>query len=70
MSVERVAFIGMRIGDPTAYAATVAFYRDLMRLALTLDDGLRSTRFVLDDRAALHVYGPADEDHLDFGMQV
>jgi catechol 2,3-dioxygenase-like lactoylglutathione lyase family enzyme len=67
MTIEGVAFLGMRIADPAAYASTVAMYRDALGLTVTTDDGLRSVRFVLGDETALHVYGPQDVDHLEFG---
>ncbi len=70
MSVQGVRFVGMRVADPTAYAATVAMYRDALGLTVTSDDGGRSTRFVLGDGTALHVYGPEDDEHLAFGDRV
>jgi catechol 2,3-dioxygenase-like lactoylglutathione lyase family enzyme len=70
MSLEGVAFLGMRIVDPAVYAATVALYRDTLGLRVTREDGRHSTRFVLGDGTALHVYGPDDIDHLDFGERL
>lgn len=67
MTAGRVGFIGLRIGDRQTYAATVGLYRDLLGLDVTAVDGERSTRFRLADGTGLHVYGPADVDHLDFG---
>lgn len=67
MTARRVGFVGVRIDDPKTYRATVALYRDLLGLEVTAADGERSTRFRLADGAALHVYGPADTDHVDFG---
>ena len=67
MTASRVGFIGMRIGDSPTYAATVGLYRDLLGLEVTAVDGERSTRFRLADGTGLHVYGPADVDHADFG---
>ena len=57
----------MRIRDSLTYAATVGLYRDLLGLEVTAVDGERSTRFRLVDGTGLHVYGPADVDHVDFG---
>jgi catechol 2,3-dioxygenase-like lactoylglutathione lyase family enzyme len=68
--IEGVAFLGMRVADPKAYAATVALYRDALQLPVTIEDGRRSTRFTLRDGTALHVYGPDDEDHVEFGERV
>ncbi len=70
MSVEGVRFVGMRVADRAAYAATVAIYRDALDLTVTSDDGHRSMRFVLGDGTALHVYGPDDDEHLAFGNRV
>lgn len=70
MSAPGVRFIGLRIADPAAYAATVDMYRDALGLAVAAIDGARSTRFTLGDGTALHVYGPDDRDHLDFGDRV
>lgn len=70
MSLQAVRFVGMRVADPAAYVATVALYRDTLGLTVTTVDGSRSTRFILGDGAALHVYGPEDEDHLDFGERI
>jgi catechol 2,3-dioxygenase-like lactoylglutathione lyase family enzyme len=67
MTIRGVGFIGLRVADPTVYAATVALYRDRLGLEVARVDGLRSTRFRLPGGAALHVYGPADEDHTEFG---
>jgi hypothetical protein len=67
MRVRRVGFIGLRISAGPTYAATVGLYRDLLGLDVTAVDGERSTRFRLADGTGLHVYGPADVDHVDFG---
>lgn len=67
MTARRVGFVGVRIDDPETYQATVALYRDLLGLEITAADGERSTRFRLADGAAIHVYGPGDVDHVDFG---
>jgi catechol 2,3-dioxygenase-like lactoylglutathione lyase family enzyme len=65
--VEGVAFLGLRIDERAAYDGTVALYRDTLGLTVTSQDGRRSTRFILADGTALHVYGPDDVDHIDFG---
>ena len=67
MTVRGIGFIGVRLADPVAYARTVALYRDVFGLEVTKRDGERSTRFALADGTALHVYGPADVDHVWFG---
>jgi catechol 2,3-dioxygenase-like lactoylglutathione lyase family enzyme len=67
MTARRIGFVGVRIGDLDAYVRTVALYRDVLGLAVTRDDGERSTRFVLPDGTSLHLSGPADMDHVDFG---
>jgi catechol 2,3-dioxygenase-like lactoylglutathione lyase family enzyme len=67
VTVVGVAFLGVRIDDRGLYDATVAMYRDTLGLTVTSQDGRRSTRFVLADGTTLHVYGPDDVDHVDFG---
>jgi catechol 2,3-dioxygenase-like lactoylglutathione lyase family enzyme len=67
MTVRGVGFIGLRVADRGAYAATVALYRDRLGLVVTAEDGLRSTRFRLPDGTGLHVYGPEDTEHTEFG---
>ncbi len=67
MSLQGVRFLGMRVADPAAYAATVSMYRDALGLTVTSEDGRRSTRFMLGNGTALHVYGPDDDEHLAFG---
>lgn len=62
-----VGFVGFRVADADAYGATVRLYRDLLGLEVAQDDGARSVRFGLADGAELHVYGPDDVDHVDFG---
>jgi catechol 2,3-dioxygenase-like lactoylglutathione lyase family enzyme len=69
MSIDGVAFLGMRIDDAAAYDVTVGMYRDTLGLTVTSQDARRSTRFVLGDGTALHVYGPDDVDHIDFGAR-
>ncbi len=66
VTARRVGFVGVRIADSATYAATVALYRDVLGLDPTSADGERSARFRLADGTAIHVYGPADDDHLDF----
>ena len=67
MTAQRIGFIGIRLADAAAYAAMVVLYRDTLGLAVTRQDGDRSNRFALPDGTALHIYGPADVDHLAFG---
>lgn len=67
MTARRIGFIGIRLEDSGTYHATVALYRDTLRLDVTVADGDRSTRFQLADGTPLHVYGPDDVDHEAFG---
>jgi hypothetical protein len=67
VAVEGLGFLGLRIVDPVAYQATVGFFREVLRLPVTADEGARSVRFRLADGTAIHVYGPADEDHGFYG---
>jgi hypothetical protein len=62
-----VRFVGFRVADPDTFVATVRLYRDLLGLEMVQDRGAESVRFRLPDGAELHVYGPDDADHLDFG---
>jgi catechol 2,3-dioxygenase-like lactoylglutathione lyase family enzyme len=67
MSVRRLGFLGVRVADPATFARTVALYRDLLELPIIAEDPGRLTWFRLGDGTQLHVYGPRDEDHLEFG---
>jgi predicted enzyme related to lactoylglutathione lyase len=67
MTRPGIPFVGFRATTSEEYAATVRLYRDLVGLAVSWEDGERSTRFRLDDGAELHVYGPDDVDHVAFG---
>ena len=67
MSVERLGFLGVRVGDPDRFAATVALYRDLLELPVIAEEPDRLVWFRLGDGTQLHVYGPLDEDHVAFG---
>ncbi|MEJ7695831.1 MAG: hypothetical protein WKF78_04205 [Candidatus Limnocylindrales bacterium] len=70
MTARRVAFVGLRVAQAEVYAATVSLYRDAVGLDVVRTDGERSVRFRLGDGTGLHVYGPADTDHLEFGDRV
>ncbi len=70
MTARRVAFVGLRVARAEVYAATVSLYRDAVGLDVVRTDGERSVRFRLGDGTGLHVYGPADTDHLEFGDRV
>lgn len=67
MTVHRLGFLGLRLADPTRFAATVALYRDLLELPIIAEEPDRFVWFRLADGTQLHVYGPLDEDHLAFG---
>ena len=67
MTVKRLGFLGLRVGDPDRYAATVSLYRDALELPVIAEIPDRSMWFRLDDGTQLHVYGPLDEDHVAFG---
>lgn len=67
MTARRVAFVGLRVAQAEVYGAMVSLYRDAVGLEVVRNDGERSVRFRLGDGTGLHVYGPADTDHLEFG---
>ncbi len=67
VAVEGLGFLGLRIVDPAASRETVGFFRDVLRLPVTADEGARSVRFRLADGTGVHVDGPADEDHGFYG---
>jgi catechol 2,3-dioxygenase-like lactoylglutathione lyase family enzyme len=67
MTVRRLGFLGVRVGDAARFAATVALYRDLLGLPVIAEEPGRLVWFRLGDGTQLHVYGPLDTDHLAFG---
>lgn len=62
-----LGFLGVRVEEPDRYAATVALYRDVLGLVPFREEPDRLAWFRLDDGTELHVYGPADTDHVAFG---
>ena len=67
MTIQRLGFLGVRVGDPDRFAATVALYRNTLGLPLVAEVAERFVWFRLADGSQLHVYGPADQDHIEFG---
>lgn len=67
MTVRGLGFLGVRVADPARFAATVAFYRDLLELPVIAEESDRLVWFRLGDGTQLHVYGPLDTDHIAFG---
>lgn len=67
MTVKRLGFLGVRVGDPDRFAATVSLYRDVLELTVIAAIPERYTWFRLEDGTQLHVYGPLDQDHVAFG---
>jgi catechol 2,3-dioxygenase-like lactoylglutathione lyase family enzyme len=67
MAVERLGFLGVRVGDAGRYQATVSLYRDVLGLVPEREEAGRLTWFRLADGTPIHVYGPADDDHVAFG---
>lgn len=67
MTVQRLGFLGVRVADADRFDATVALYRDILGLPIIAEVAGRSTWFRLADGTQLHVYGPLDKDHVEFG---
>lgn len=65
--VRGLGFLGVRIEDPARFEAAVALYRDTLGLVPFREEPGRLVWFRLDDGTELHVYGPADTDHVAFG---
>jgi catechol 2,3-dioxygenase-like lactoylglutathione lyase family enzyme len=65
--VRRLGFLGVRLADATRFEATVALYRDLLGLVPFREEPGRLAWFQLGDGTEVHVYGPVDRDHVDFG---
>jgi len=61
--IRSLVWMGVRTDN---FAATVAFYRDVMGLQLLRDEP-DCAWFVLVNGVELHVYGPSDQDHDFFG---
>ncbi len=62
-----LGFLGVRVEEPDRYDATVALYRDTLGLVPFREEPGRLAWFRLGDGTELHVYGPADTDHVAFG---
>ena len=67
MTLHKLAFLGVRVADPERYARTVALYRDLLELPVIAEIPDRYAWFRLGDGTQIHVYGPLDQDHVEFG---
>jgi catechol 2,3-dioxygenase-like lactoylglutathione lyase family enzyme len=67
VKVRGLGFLGVRVGDPSRFAATVALYRDLLELPVIAEEPDRLVWFRLGDGTQLHVYGPLDVEHVAFG---
>jgi catechol 2,3-dioxygenase-like lactoylglutathione lyase family enzyme len=67
MNVKRLGFLGVRVDDPDRFAATVSLYRDVLDLPVIAEEPDRLVWFRLGDGTQLHVYGPLDQDHVEFG---
>jgi hypothetical protein len=65
--VRRLGFLGVRVADRAQFEATVAVYRDLLGLVPFRNVRGRLAWFRLADGTEVHVYGPADKDHVAFG---
>ena len=63
MKVTGLGWMGVKTQH---FDSMIAFYRDVLNLAVLSIDG-KSGRFKLDDGRQIHVYGPNDEDHEFFG---
>jgi catechol 2,3-dioxygenase-like lactoylglutathione lyase family enzyme len=63
VTVHGLGWLGVRTDR---FEDTVALYRDVLGLVPFHEDEA-SARFRLGDGTALHVYGPADDDHRFFG---
>ena len=66
-TVNGLGFLGVRIDDPSWFETTVALYRDTLGLTPFREEPGRLVWFRLGDGTELHVYGPADTDHVVFG---
>ena len=63
MSIQSLVWMGVRT---PRFAATVAFYRDVMGLPV-IRQAPDAVWFRLDNGTELHVYSPGDDDHDFFG---
>ena len=60
--IQRLAFLGVRTESRSAFEATVALYRDVLRLD-PFHPAADAAWFRAADGAQIHVYGPGDTDH-------
>jgi hypothetical protein len=60
--IQRLGFLGVRTDSADAFAATVALYREQLRLMPILERP-DAVWFEAADRTQIHVYGPGDDDH-------
>ncbi len=67
MSIRRLGFLGVRVSDTERYEATVSLYRDVLALPVVAEEPDRFVWFRLGDGTKIHIYGPLDEDHVEFG---
>ena len=65
--VRGLGFLGVRVADLERFEATVALYRDVLGLGTFREEPGRLAWFRLGDGTELHVYGPDDTDHVEFG---
>ena len=65
--VRGLGFLGVRVDDLDRFEASVSLYRDTLGLAPFREEPGRLAWFRLGDGTELHVYGPADIDHVAFG---
>jgi len=64
--IQRLGFLGVRTASRAAFDATVALYRDLLRIEPFVVEPA-AVWFRAADGSQIHVYGPGDEDHAFFG---
>ena len=64
--IQRLGFLGVRTASQAAFDATVALYRDQLRIEPFVEEPA-AVWFRAADGSQIHVYGPSDEDHAFFG---
>lgn len=65
--MQGLGFLGVRVDDSGQFEATVSLYRDTLGLPPFREEPGRLAWFRFGDGTELHVYGPADDDHVAFG---
>jgi hypothetical protein len=60
--IQRLGFLGVRTATAGAFDATVALYRDVLRLEPFVEEAA-AVWFRAADGSQIHVYGPGDIDH-------